>query len=122
MIKLELIGYIGKNAEIKSFSTGNFITFPVAVTEKYTANGEKTENTIWVEVIKKDTNNNLAKFLTKGSKVFISGKPSTKAYISKDTAKASLNLFAQEIEIISSTNTSPQKTVPIENNTGDLPF
>ena len=45
MQKLQIIGYIGKDAEVKDISNNQIINFSVAVSESYKKDGETITNT-----------------------------------------------------------------------------
>jgi single-strand DNA-binding protein len=102
MIKLQLIGNLGADAEKKSIESSKYdvIEFNVATTEK---RGEK-EVTTWVKVSKwVKPESRLAEYLKKGTKVFISGSPSAQAYLDRQEGhpKASLCVSANELELLS---------------------
>lgn len=51
MLKLEIIGNVGKDPEMRYTPSGQAVTsFSVAHTEQFTSNGEAKKNTIWVRV------------------------------------------------------------------------
>jgi single-strand DNA-binding protein len=80
MQRIELIGHIGQDAEVKDFNDNQVINFSVAVTESYTnKQGEKISNTTWYECAKWGNNTSVAQYLKKGTKVFVSGKPQSRA-------------------------------------------
>lgn len=98
MIKLELIGRVGKDAELKQIGNYNYIAFSVAVTER-----RGTESTTtWIDVLKRaQDNGTLQNYIRKGGQVFIAGKPTLNAYTSNSgEVKASLTVWANEIELL----------------------
>lgn len=80
------IGNLGKDPEMRTMTNGKAVTnFSIAVTEKWTSNGEKKERTEWVRVTAYDKLAEVcAKYLTKGKPVFISGKIQTRSWEDKD--------------------------------------
>ena len=80
------IGNLGKDPEMRTMTNGKAVTnFSIAVTEKWTSNGEKKERTEWVRVTAYDKLAEVcAKYLTKGKPVFISGKMQTRSWEDKD--------------------------------------
>ena len=80
------IGNLGKDPEMRFMTNGKAVTnFSIAVTEKWTSNGEKKERTEWVRVTAYDKLAEVcAKYLTKGKPVFISGKMQTRSWEDKD--------------------------------------
>lgn len=125
MIELQLIGHLGKDAEVKEIGNTKVINFSVAVTERFkNQKGELVENTTWVDVAKWGTNVTVAQYLKKGTQVYISGKPSARGYISNGSNEANgvLCVTAFNIKLLGSAQERKieQKT-PISD--GDkLPF
>jgi len=77
------IGNLGADPEVKSFQNGGKVcNLRLAVTEKWTKDGERKEKTEWVSVaIFSDGLVGVAeRFLRKGSKVYISGKLATRKW------------------------------------------
>ena len=102
MLKVELIGNIGADAEIKDFQGNKFVTFRVAHSSKYKdAQGNDTESTTWVDVTMNDVESKVIPFLKQGVKVFVRGNASLRVYSSpKDKMmKAGLQVSAWEIEL-----------------------
>lgn len=102
MLKVELIGNIGADAEVKDFQGNKFVTFRVAHSSKFKdANGRETDSTTWVDVTMNDTESKVIPFLKQGVKVFVRGNASLRVYSSpKDKMmKAGLQVSAWEIEL-----------------------
>lgn len=102
MLKVELIGNIGADVEIKDYQGNKFATFRVAHSSKYKdAQGNETESTTWVDVTLNDTESKVIPFLKQGVKVFVRGNASLRVYSSpKDKMmKAGLQVSAWEIEL-----------------------
>lgn len=96
MIRLEIIGNIGKDAEEKKFGDSVYASFSVCHTEK---RGDK-EFTTWVNCLKKDDNGKLLPYLKKGTKVYASGSPKANAYINREgqaVGDLQLNVFSLEL-------------------------
>ena len=113
MQKIEIIGNIGRDADVKTMQDGKqFATFSVACNEK-TKNGETST---WYDV----TTNSvaLAEWLKKGTKVFVRGRLSVRQYQTQQGEnRISMNVAASEIEI---TNFADKKDQNSE-KTDDLP-
>jgi single-strand DNA-binding protein len=131
MIKLQVIGNIGKSAELHTFDGGNTVAnFSVAHTEKFTtAQGERKEKTTWVDVsVWGKLANSLAPYLTKGTKVFVEGTPEARGYNTSDgKAGASLKVNALTIELLSPKQEGEVATPAASSNgfagqNDDLPF
>ena len=83
--KVELIGNIGKEPEIRTMQSGERVaTFSVATKEKWKdrQSGEPREVTEWHNVViyNKGLITVVEKFLNKGSKIFVEGKIQTRKY------------------------------------------
>lgn len=142
MQRIEIIGHLGQDAEIKDFQNNQVINFSVAVTESYTnKSGEKISTTTWFECAKWGNQTQIANFLKKGQQVFISGKPQARAWTKQDgTLVANLGINVFDIKLLGSSssnnNNNAQQTntaaAPTANNTNtsnsnddehdDLPF
>lgn len=102
MLKVELIGNLGADAEVKESNGSKFVTMRIANTTKWkTEQGEEKESTIWVDVTYNNVESKVIQFLKAGVKVFIRGNASLRVYSSqKDRCmKAGLSVAAQEIEL-----------------------
>ena len=102
MLKVELIGNLGADAEVKESNGSKFVTMRIANTTKWTTEaGEQRESTIWVDVTYNNTETKVLPFLKAGVKVFIRGNASLRVYSSKKDRcmKAGMSVAAQEIEL-----------------------
>lgn len=113
--RYEFIGNLTKDSEVKTFdSGGQVINFSVAVSEKYKdRDGVEKENTTFVNCripVKAGGSTKRADYLKKGVKVFIAGKPSVRGYASGTECKASLEVYVQEMELLSKPTGSEQST------------
>ncbi len=81
--KVQLIGYLGANPEVKTLKNNNKLArLSIATTERYTdKKGEKQENTQWHNIVAWGKTAELAeRFLKKGSRTAITGKLSNRSY------------------------------------------
>lgn len=102
MLKVELIGNLGADAEIKDANGSKFVTMRIANTNRWTDDaGETHESTDWVDVTINNTESKVIPFLKGGVKVFVRGTAKLRVYSSqKDRCmKAGLTVMAQEIEL-----------------------
>lgn len=113
MIKLEIIGNIGKDATTQKIGDYNYAKFSLAVSEG-------KDKTRWIDCLKIDKEGKLAPYLTKGKTIYISGNPMPNAYLKEGKAMASLTCWVNELEFIS----SPKKTegVKVDNDLPDDNF
>jgi single-strand DNA-binding protein len=119
MIKLTMIGHLGKDAEVRDVNGRKVIAFNVAHTEKYRdSSGTQQEKTTWVRCSYWTDNTNVAPYLKKGTQVYVEGTPSADAYMSstQNQPMANLDLRVIKIELLGSSDgnrpTTPPGTTP----------
>mgnify|MGYP000614900613 CR=1 FL=1 len=80
--RVQLIGHVGQEPEIKNLESGRVANFTIATNESYTnAKGEKVEQTEWHRVSAwGKTVEIIERLLTKGSHVAIEGKLTHRSY------------------------------------------
>lgn len=115
MLRIEVIGNLGANAETKTQNGETFVTLRVAATNKYAnrETGEIIENTTWVSCIWRGDHSRVTPFLTVGTKVFVRGDAALKMYVGHDGLKhAGINVRIQELELCGSKsdNSNPRQT------------
>ncbi len=96
--KVQLIGNLGKDPEIKTIESGKKVAhFTMATNEIYkNARGEKVEETQWHNLVAWDSLAEIAeKYLNKGSEVLIEGKIINRSYTDKEGEKK----FISEIRV-----------------------
>ena len=106
MIKLQIIGNLGKDCIVKEVNGRSVINFSVAHSERYKDNqGNPIEKTTWVECAYWTDKTTVAQYLTKGRTVFAEGSPEADAYTNKDNvASATLRMRVQSVQLLSSGN------------------
>ena len=74
--RIQLIGNLGRDPELKQTKSGTPLTkFSLATTEEFTSNGEKQKKTMWHNLVVWGKQAEIAnKYLHKGSQVFVEGK------------------------------------------------
>jgi single-strand DNA-binding protein len=102
MQELNLIGHLGKDAEIKGGNGKEFSAFSVAVTERWKDKDDvQQEKTTWYDCISNKTG--VAKYMKKGSKVFVRGNLKASIYQNKDKEHlVSLSVNVNMIELLDS--------------------
>ncbi|MDY0118935.1 MAG: single-stranded DNA-binding protein [Bacilli bacterium] len=87
--RVQLIGHVGQDPEIKQLESGRVANFTIATNDSYTnAKGEKVEQTEWHRVSAwGKTVDIIEQFLTKGSHVAVEGKLTHRSYDDKDGNK-----------------------------------
>lgn len=102
MFKVEFIGNLGADAEIKESNGSKFVTMRIALTDKWTTDsGEKRESTTWADVTMSNTESKVIPFLKSGVKIFVRGNGSLRLYSSpkERKMKAGIQCAATEIEL-----------------------
>jgi single-strand DNA-binding protein len=88
--QVQLIGYIGKDPESRTFDTGTKkASFTMATTEtRKNKKGEKVEDTQWHNIVCWDSLAEIAqKYFKKGQQVYVHGKIQTRAWDANDGSK-----------------------------------
>ncbi|WP_353164748.1 single-stranded DNA-binding protein [Empedobacter brevis] len=91
--KVQLIGNVGNNPEIKTFENEKkFAKFSLATNESYTNNkGEKVQQTIWHTIIAYGAIVNvIEKHVEKGKQLAVEGKLTYRDYQDKDDQSKSI--------------------------------
>ncbi len=102
MIKLQVIGNLGKDCVVNTVSGKNVINFTVAHTEKYRdSQGVNQEKTTWVDCAYWTDKTGIAPYLTKGRQVFVEGSPEVRTFTRQDgSSGASLSLRVREVQLL----------------------
>ncbi len=102
MIKLQVIGNLGKDCIVKEVNGKTVINFSVAHSERYKdAQGNQKERTTWVECAYWTDRTAVAQYLTKGKTVYAEGSPEADAYTNKEgQVAATLRMRVQNIQLL----------------------
>jgi single-strand DNA-binding protein len=104
MIKLQVIGNLGKDCLTNTVNGKNVINFNVAHTEKFRdAQGNQKDKTIWVECAYWTDRVGIAPYLKKGTQVYVEGNPEVRTYPKNDgTTGVSLSLRVVSVQLLGS--------------------
>ncbi len=107
--KICLIGYLGRDPEIRYTTTGQAVAnFSMATTESWTdkATGEKKENTTWFRINAWGRLGEICgQYLTKGKQIYVEGRISLNEWQDKDgNNRANLEVNANQMIMLSSKN------------------
>ncbi len=104
MIKLQIVGNLGKDCIVKEINGKNVINFSVAHTERYKdAQGNQKERTTWVECAYWTDRTAVSNYLKKGQMVYAEGSPEADAYMNKENqAAATLRMRVQSLQLLGS--------------------
>ena len=102
MIKMQVIGNLGKDCVVNNVNGKSVINFTVAHTEKYKdSQGTNQEKTTWVDCAYWTDRTAVAPYLTKGTQVFVEGTPEVRSYTRNDgSAGASLSMRVREVQLL----------------------
>ena len=102
MIKLQVIGNLGKDCITNTVNGKTVMNFNVAHTEKFRDNqGVQKDKTIWVECAYWSDRTGVAPYLKKGTQVYVEGTPEVRSFTRQDgTAGASLSLRVREVQLL----------------------
>lgn len=102
MIKMQVIGNLGKDCVVNTVNGKNVINFTVAHTEKYKdSQGNMQEKTTWVDCAYWTDRTAIAQYLTKGKQVYAEGQPEARSFQRNDgTPGASLSLRVKEVQLL----------------------
>ena len=133
MNKIIVIGRVGRDPETRTFGQGTNVTnFSLAVTEKWTRNGQKEEKTTWFNVSHFGKGGEFsAQYVRKGQKIAVDGKLEIREWTdSNGMIRKDPQIVAEHVEILADPNRSesnpqvqPQNQTTGPNEDGDdLPF
>ena len=110
MIKLQIVGNLGKDCIVKEINGKSVINFSVAHTERFKdSTGNLKERTTWVECAYWTDKTAVAQYLKKGKMVYAEGSPEAESYMNKENqAAATLRMRVQNLQLLSSGSDAPQ--------------
>lgn len=121
MLKAELIGHLGADAEVKEVDGVKFIACRVADSSAWKdSQGVKHEQTRWIDVTL-GADNPVFPYLKKGTQVFVRGNMDTRVYSSeKDRCmKCGVTIRAIEVQLLSANKKEEQNNTQTDNKEYD---
>ena len=102
MIRLQIIGHLGKDGVVNNVNGKNVINFTVAHSEKYRdAQGVQKDKTLWVDCAYWTEKTAIAPYLKKGTQVYAEGVPDIKTYTTTDGRQGStLSLRILNVQLL----------------------
>lgn len=102
MVKIQIIGHLGRDCETNEFNGRTVINFNVASTEKFkNASGVMQERTTWIRCAYWTSSPAVAEYLKKGKLVYAEGTPSASAFKRNDgELAASLEMTVRRVELL----------------------
>lgn len=118
MLKVEVIGNLGADAEVKDSNGSKFLSFRVANSSKWVdQKGVEHNDVSWIDCTFNNVESKVCTYLKQGVKVFIRGNGSMRVYSSKKERmmKAGLQVSVNEIELCGgSTDLVPREVIDPE--------
>lgn len=112
MLVALFIGNLAADAVLQKGNSENFLSFRAASSRKYTdpKTGQPVEFTQWVTVNINRNYENIAQYLTKGTKVFVEGQFATRIYQDRSgMTQVGLTINASRIELCGQPAVLPQQ-------------
>ncbi|MGZ8544926.1 MAG: single-stranded DNA-binding protein [Flavisolibacter sp.] len=102
MIKIQVIGHLGKDCTVNQVNGKNVINFTVAHSEKFKdSQGNNQERTTWVECAYWTDKTGIAPYLLKGQQVYAEGQPEVRTFTRNDgTNGATLSMRVREVQLL----------------------
>lgn len=102
MIKMQVIGRLGKDCMVNTVNGKNVINFTVAHSEKYKdSQGNNQEKTTWVDCAYWTDRTAVAPYLTKGTQVYVEGAPEVRTFTRNDgTSGATLTMRVRDVQLL----------------------
>lgn len=103
MLKLQVVGNLGSDAELISQDGHKFVKLSIAHSERRrNPDGTERESTTWVSATINGDGGNLLQYLKKGTKVYAYGDVGQRVFHSERERRmvAGLNLFIRDIELV----------------------
>lgn len=102
MVKLQVIGHLGRDCVVNNVNGKSVINFPVAHSEKFRdAQGVQKDKTLWVDCAYWTDRTAIAPYLKKGTQVYAEGTPDIRTYTTADGRQgASLSLRINNVQLL----------------------
>ena len=102
MFKAEIIGNLGRDAELKRGNAGNYVVFNVCHSTKFRdREGNEVTNQLWASCTRNGDGGRLMPYLKKGQKVYVRGNVSSRTYRGHDgNWHSGINISVDEIELV----------------------
>lgn len=103
MLKLQIVGNLGSDAELYSENGHKFVKLSIAHTERRrNPDGSDRESTTWVSATINGDGGNLFQYLKKGTKVYAYGDVGLRVFHSEKERRMmpGMNLFIRDIELV----------------------
>lgn len=102
MLKMQIIGNLGRDCVVNNVNGKSVINFTIAHTERFRdAQGNNQEKTTWVDCAWWTDRTAISQYLTKGKQVYAEGNPEVRSFTRTDgTNGAVLSLRVREVQLL----------------------
>ncbi len=102
MLKMQIIGNLGKDCIVNTVNGKNVINFTVAHTERFRdSQGNNQEKTTWVDCAWWTDRTGISQYLTRGKQIYAEGTPEVRTFTRNDgSAGATLSLRVREVQLL----------------------
>lgn len=102
MQNIQIIGYLGADAQVNQNNGNPFTTFRVCVSARQKVDGVWQEVPQWYSCLLHGANTNLLQYMVKGKLVYVSGEPSYSMYdsIKYRTKVIDVTIHVRSIELL----------------------
>lgn len=113
MLKGQIIGNIGSDAEVRSLGGKEYWQVQVAHRRR------KEDPTEWVRVMARKNGDGLGQLLRKGATLYAAGDLRCSWYVKRDgTTEMDVTIWADEVQVMRRAQTAPKSQQPVE----DMPY
>ena len=112
--KIQLIGNVGKNPEVRTFDGGNKVAnFTLATTKRYTdRNGQLVDATTWHNI---QVNGKVAdvaeKYVQKGDPIYVEGELTARTYVDRNNVERVIyEVRASQLQLLRQRGSAAQET------------
>lgn len=125
MLKLTVLGHLGKDAIVNDVNGKSVINFSVAHSEKVKdAQGNQVAKSIWVECAYWTDKTAIAPYLKKGTQVYVEGNGDLKSYTKNDgTTASNLTCRVSMVQLLGNKEeaAAPQQPMAVNNGATQRP-
>lgn len=102
MLKMQIIGNLGKDCVVNNVNGKSVINFTVAHSEKFKDNqGNNQERTTWVDCAWWTDRTAISQYLSRGTKVWVDGTPEVRSFTRNDgTGGSVLAMRVRELQLV----------------------
>lgn len=120
--KFMAIGNVGTDPSMRYTASGSAVTsFRLAVNRRYTAGGERRDETEWFTVVAwNQLAETINQYVEKGNEIFVEGRVGLKSWEANDgTTRYSMEINAQNVQFLGGRNNGEREIAPVPQMDGE---